>query len=149
MKVSGPDSGAGLVPPDGATGAEPAGATEGQPSDASGAQPTEGAERAFAETLAATPTGGPAATSPFATSPFATSPSGPAPGAHATGAIAAELDAGRLTPAAAVERVLEQVLARQLGNEAPAAVRERVRAALQEALESDPLLADKLRRLET
>ena len=66
---------------------------------------------------------------------------------NATTAIAGDLDTGRLTPAAAVDRVLEQVLAQQVGADAPAAVRERVRAALQDALENDPLLAEKLRRL--
>ncbi len=66
---------------------------------------------------------------------------------NATAAIAGDLDAGRLSPAAAVDRILEQVLAQQVGADAPPAVRERVRAALQDALENDPLLAEQLRRL--
>jgi len=61
--------------------------------------------------------------------------------------IASDLAAGRLGPRAAVEKVIEQVLSRQLGADAPAGVREKVRAALEDALENDPLLADKLRRL--
>ena len=148
MKVSGPDSGA--VPPDGATQAEPtetAGAQGQSPvgaagesgaSEASGVQRTEGSGRAFAEALVATAPGGAGSATPTAP---------PTAGGRATSAIAADFDAGRLTPAAAVDRVVEQVLTRQLGSDAPPAVRERVRAALQEALEGDPLLAEKLRRL--
>jgi hypothetical protein len=148
MKVTGPDSGAGLVPPDGgteteATGNAPVGPARGgetAASEASGIQPTEGSGRAFAETLAAIEAGGAGSTVAAATMP-------PTAGGRATAAIAGDVDAGRLTPAAAVERVLEQVLTQQLGSDAPAGVRDRVRAALQEALETDPLLAEKLRRL--
>ena len=43
--------------------------------------------------------------------------------------------------------MLDHVLAQQLGPDAPPAVRDQVRAALQETLENDPLLADKLRAL--
>ncbi len=152
MKVSGPNSGPGAGAAEAAAGAGPdeaAGPVDGAPksgstagigaTDATGAvERTEGTGRAFAEKLAAA--GTPAAAD--------------APGAaaqpaelHATAGIAADLEAGRLTPAAAVDKVLEQVLATQVGADAPAAVRERVRAALQDALENDPLLADKLRRL--
>ncbi len=157
MKVSGPDSGAGLVPPDGATeteatGTAPVGAGGGgetAASEASGVQPAEGGGRAFAETLAATAAGGAGstvATTTAAATPTTTTTTATA-GGRATAAIAADFDAGRLTPAAAVDRVLEQVLTQQLGSDAPAGVRDRVRAALQEALETDPLLAEKLRRL--
>jgi hypothetical protein len=69
----------------------------------------------------------------------------------ATADIAADLRAGHLPPRAAVDKVIDQVLDRvldgQLSTDAPPGVRERVRAALQEALESDPLLAEKLQRL--
>jgi hypothetical protein len=155
MKVSGPNSGPGIGAPDAAAGAGPdevAGAPEGASkagaageigaADASSAVGrTESSGRAFAEKLAAagTPSGSPAA-------PAATARP---PEPHATSAVAAALDAGQLTPGAAVDKVLEQVLARQVGADAPAAVRERVRAALKEALESDPLLAEKLKRLGT
>jgi hypothetical protein len=61
--------------------------------------------------------------------------------------LAADLQAGRLTPRAAVAEVLERVVAHQVGDDAPLAVRERVRAALEEALETDPLLAEKLKAL--
>ena len=62
--------------------------------------------------------------------------------------VAAELRSGTLTSRAAIEKVLDRVVARQVGPEAPAAVRDRVRAALQDAIENDPLLADKLRQLD-
>jgi hypothetical protein len=62
--------------------------------------------------------------------------------------LAADLDAGRLTPSGAIDKILDRVLARQVGPEAPAAVREQVRMALQEAIASDPMLADKLRQLD-
>jgi len=146
MKVSGPNSGPGVGAPDAAAGAGPdeaAGAVGGAAkADATGGvQRTEDAGRAFAEKLAA------AGTPPAHTGALAT-PARPAE-LNATTAIASDLDTGRLTPAAAVDRILEQVLEQQVGADAPAAVRERVRAALQDALENDPLLAEKLRRLST
>jgi hypothetical protein len=151
MKVSGPSSGAGTGAPDPAAGPdEAAGRVEGPAAQSgtlevgatdatSASQRTEGSGRAFAEKLATvgTPAGAPAG------SP---TPARPAE-LNGTAAIAGDLEAGRLTPAAAVDRVLEQVLAQQIGPDAPAAVRERVRAALQEALENDPLLAEQLRGL--
>jgi hypothetical protein len=146
MKVSGPNSGPGAGAPDPAGGAEAGEAagsatkTAGSKTDATGGiERTEDAGRAFAEKLAAAGAP-PAPTTPAAT---ATQPAELTP----TAAIASDLDAGRLTPAAAVDKMLEQVLAQQVGADAPPGVRERVRAALQEALENDPLLADQLRRL--
>lgn len=61
--------------------------------------------------------------------------------------IGAELRAGRLTPQAALERVIERVVDRQVGPGAPAAVKDKVGAALRQALEDDPTLADKVRAL--
>jgi hypothetical protein len=43
--------------------------------------------------------------------------------------------------------VVERVIDRQLGAGAPAAVREKLRASLRDALENDPLLAEKLKAL--
>ncbi len=144
MKVSGPNSGPGAGAPDAAAGAGPdeaAGAIGGsaKADAAGGAQRPEDAGRAFAEKLAA------AGTPPTPTAAPAT-PARPAE-LNATTAIASDLDTGRLTPAAAVDRILEQVLEQQVGADAPAAVREQVRAALQDALENDPMLAEQLRRL--
>lgn len=61
--------------------------------------------------------------------------------------LAADLKAGKLAPRAAIDKIVDRVVARQIGPETPAAVRDQVRAALQEAVESDPLLAEKLRQL--
>jgi hypothetical protein len=57
------------------------------------------------------------------------------------------VSAGRLSPDSAAERVLEQVLDRQLDPNAPVALRDQLRAALRDALESDPHLAESLRQL--
>ena len=81
-----------------------------------------------------------------------TAPPGPTAAARTNasapvGDIALELSAGRLSPAAALDQVIARILARQLGADAPAAVREQVGAALRDALESDPTLADKVRGL--
>jgi len=142
MKVTGPGTGPGAPPavPEASAGTDQAGA-------AGGARPSG---QAFADKLASV--GAPGAPDPAAAA--AGPPGGASPGVAAQGVggivspeIAADLAAGRLSPRAAVERVIEQVLSRQLGADAPAAVREKVRAALEDALENDPLLADKLRRL--
>jgi hypothetical protein len=65
----------------------------------------------------------------------------------AVGDLVADLRAGKISPQAALEKVIDRVLAQQVGPDAPPAVRERVGAALRQALEDDPLLADKLRKL--
>jgi hypothetical protein len=64
-----------------------------------------------------------------------------------TSDIAAELRAGKLPLAAAIDKVVDRVLDRQLGANAPAPIRDKVRAALREAIENDPLLAQKLKDL--
>jgi hypothetical protein len=61
--------------------------------------------------------------------------------------IGADLKAGKITPEAAVDKVVERILDRQLGASATAAVREQVGAALRESLADDPLLAAKVRAL--
>jgi hypothetical protein len=145
MKVTGPDAGstAPLEPTPGSAEAAPATADTDRSGRAvgvsagAGADAIEGSGKLFAEKL-----GG------------VTGPAGPDPAAAASREapivspdIATDLVGGRLDPQSAVNKVVEQVLTRQLGPDAPAAVREQVRAALQDALENDPLLADKLRRL--
>jgi hypothetical protein len=72
---------------------------------------------------------------------------GPRAGDVVVGDLAADLRAGKLTSRAAVDKILERIVARQVGPEAPAVVRDQLRAALQDAIETDPLLADKLRKL--
>jgi hypothetical protein len=63
------------------------------------------------------------------------------------GDLVADLRAGKVSAQAALEKVIDRVLAQQVGRDAPAAVRERVETALRQALEDDPLLADRLRKL--
>ena len=64
-----------------------------------------------------------------------------------TADLAADLKAGKISPQAAVDRVIDRVVDKQLGTNAPAAVREKLRAALENAVADDPLLADKIRGL--
>ena len=71
----------------------------------------------------------------------------PAAARSATADLAADLKSGKITPQAAVERVIDRVVDKQLGTNAPAAVREKLRAALETAVADDPLLADKIRGL--
>jgi hypothetical protein len=61
--------------------------------------------------------------------------------------LAAALKAGKLTPKAAVDQVIDRVVEKQLGTRAPAAAREKLRAALETAVADDPLLAEKIRTL--
>jgi hypothetical protein len=61
--------------------------------------------------------------------------------------IGADLKAGKLTPQAAIDKVIERVLDRQVGRKAGSAVREKLGAALRESLADDPLLAAKIRAL--
>jgi hypothetical protein len=77
----------------------------------------------------------------------ARSPAAAAVAAPPLGQLAADLAAGRISASAAVDRVVQQVLDRQLGTNAPAAVRAKVETALRDALETDPLLGEKLKRL--
>ncbi len=71
----------------------------------------------------------------------------PRPGLVTVDDLAAELRTGTLTPAAAIDKVVERVVARQVGPDAPTSVRDQVRMALRDAVENDPLLAEKLTRL--
>jgi hypothetical protein len=53
----------------------------------------------------------------------------------------------KLDPKAALDQVVERVLDRQLGANAPVALRTQLRDALRDTISSDPLLADRLRGL--
>ena len=64
-----------------------------------------------------------------------------------TADVAAELAAGRIDPKAALDRVIERIIDKQLGPGAPAPVREAVRAALENAVADDPVLTEKIRSL--
>jgi len=61
--------------------------------------------------------------------------------------IGAELKAGKLTPQAALERVVEHVVNRHLGKTASPARRAQLATMLRETLADDPLLAAKVRAL--
>ena len=61
--------------------------------------------------------------------------------------IGTALKAGKLTPQAAIDKVIERVLDRQVGRKAGPAVREKLSAALRESLADDPMLAAKVRAL--
>jgi hypothetical protein len=74
----------------------------------------------------------------------------PAARAREVGAVAdisKALQAGRITPQAALDRVVERIVARRVGKNGPAAVREKLGAALRQTLEDDPMLAAKVRTL--
>jgi len=61
--------------------------------------------------------------------------------------IASDLRAARITPEAAIDKVIDRIVARQLGIHASPAAREKIGAALRERLADDPLLAAKVRTL--
>ena len=67
--------------------------------------------------------------------------------ASAVADIGAELRAGRITAQAAIDKVVERVLDRQLGKQASVALRAKLGAALRETLADDPLLAAKVHTL--
>jgi hypothetical protein len=64
-----------------------------------------------------------------------------------TADVAAELATSRIDAKGALDRVIDRVIDKQLGPGAPAAVREKVRAALESAIADDPLLSEKIRSL--
>jgi hypothetical protein len=122
-KVTGPDGPSGNVPAGGADESRPAAATE---------------RPAFADKLKSA--GAPTAATETTAKEAARATS-------ATSDLAADLKAGKISPKAAVDRVIDRVVEKQLGTNAPAAVREKLRAALETAVADDPLLADKIRGL--
>lgn len=65
------------------------------------------------------------------------------------GKVSADLVAGRITPNAAVERVVNRILDQKVGAGASPAIRKSIETALRDAIESDPLLAEKIRALGT
>lgn len=67
--------------------------------------------------------------------------------ASAVSDIGAALKAGRLTPQAAIDKVIDRIVAQQLGIHAAPAAKEKIGAALRERLADDPLLSAKIRAL--
>lgn len=136
MKINGP----GQPPSPGVSGPEGPGTPEGIAQVKATIEPGKSfAEKVSGPRPAARPNEGPAKTERAS----ATARTGDI----AVSDLAADLKAGKLTPRAAIDKVLDRVVTRQIGSEAPAVVRDRVRAALQDAVENDPLLANKLRQL--
>jgi hypothetical protein len=64
-----------------------------------------------------------------------------------TADVAAELAAGRIDAKAALDRVIARVVDKKVGPNAPAAIREAVRAALESAVADDPVLGEKIKSL--
>lgn len=137
MKINGP----GQPPAPDASVAAEAADKAAKREGTTGASESPSSGKLFSEKLAAITargkTGGPQATGP-------SQPTGAVPVSD----VAADLRAGKLTPGTAVDKVVDRVLARQLGPDAPAGIRDRVRVALQDAVENDPTLAEKLTRLQ-
>jgi hypothetical protein len=61
--------------------------------------------------------------------------------------LGADLRAGRITPQAAIDKVIDRIVAKQLGIHAGPAAKEKLGGALREHLADDPLLAAKIRAL--
>src|SRR3569623_1363289 len=104
---------------------------------ASGATPADKAQKtgkAFAE-----PVSGATAAPPVAAASAAP------PGGIAVHDLAAALRSGQLDARSAVDKVIDRIVTAQLGPDAPTHVRDKVQAALRDALDDDPLLAGKLR----
>jgi len=136
MKVTGPSSG------------QP-GAPSGVGSSDDVKKPESGSGKAFAERMAPTT---PATTNATTNATTTTARDAAVSGAQraldtTVAQLAADLKAGRLQPREAVEKVVDQMVSTQLGAEAPAGVREKLRAALLDTLQNDPLLAEKLAEL--
>jgi hypothetical protein len=129
MKVNGPGTGATPEADKGPGAADAA----GKPTGAAGPDKTAHVGRSFTETLAA--------------SQPAAHPEHVGGADALTADIAADLKAGKLDPKAALDKVVERVLDRQLGANAPVAMRNQLRDALRDTISSDPFLADRLRGL--
>ena len=61
--------------------------------------------------------------------------------------IGKALRSGQIKPQTALDRVVERIVARRVGPNGPAAVKEKLSAALRQTLEDDPMLAAKVRAL--
>lgn len=136
MKVTGP----GQPPTPGSEGAPPVGAAKSEradsPEKALAEKATEG-KKSFAEKVSG----------PRTTAAAATAPVGKPAGDVAVRDLAADLRSGKIDARTTVDKLVDRVLAVQLGPEAPAGVRDTLRATLRDAVETDPVLADKLRQL--
>ena len=140
MKINGP----GQPPAPGASG-ETEGPEGKAGQAASGVSPSSGAApadktlksgKSFAETV-----------SGVAPARTAAAPASNAPAGVAVHDLAAALRTGQLDARTAVDKVIDRVVSAQLGPDAPTHLRDKVQAALRDAVDDDPLLAEKLRGL--
>jgi hypothetical protein len=116
----------------------PAGVPGGGDADAGGVQAPRPTGEKFADKL-----GGPGGPS----GPGGPGgPSGPK-GADPIAAIAADVKAGKLTPQQAVDKILDLTVDKGAAAHLPAKVKEKIRADLEALVASDPLLAQKARRI--
>ena len=75
-------------------------------------------------------------------------PGGPGgPAADAVRAVAAELEAGKLTPKQAVDKLMDLAVADGPAAKLPRKVQDKLRGELEDLLRSDPYLAGKVRRV--
>jgi hypothetical protein len=140
MKINGPGQPPvagvpGQGSPDGPADAVEASRAPGS-AGAAPADRTQKSGKSFAETVAGAAPARPAGASAL-----------DRPAAVAVHDLAEALRAGRLEGRQAVDKVIDRVVAAQLGPDAPTHVRDKVQAALRDAVEDDPLLAEKLRGL--
>ncbi len=61
--------------------------------------------------------------------------------------LGADLRAGKMTAQAAIDKVIDRIVAKQLGIHAGPAAKQKIGGALRERLADDPLLAAKIRAL--
>jgi len=106
---------------------------------ASGTTPADKAQKT-GKTFAETVSGATAA-------PPAAAASAARPGGIAVHDLAAALRSRQLDARSAVDKVIDRIVTAQLGPDAPTHVRDKVQAALRDALDDDPVLAEKLRGL--
>ncbi len=86
--------------------------------------------------------GAQAAQSSEAAATVSTQQAGRAPEmAQVVGDLSADLKAGRLSPEAAVDSLVQRILDRQLGSEAPPALRQELETALRATLAEDPFVS--------
>ncbi|HEY2903475.1 MAG TPA: hypothetical protein VGL59_23020 [Polyangia bacterium] len=131
MKVTGPGSGPGALPSE-------LGEAQGplQTGEKPGIERPQGGAPASSERLA----GGTGVAQTEAAAARA-------PGVVGTHDIAAALRAGALPPAAAMDQLIDRIVNQQLSPAAPTTLRDSLRETLRDVLETDPMLAAKLREI--
>jgi hypothetical protein len=116
------------------------GPSSGQPSEGVGDAPDveRSGGKGFAGALGKTES---------ASGPAAQGPAAPPSSQSFVGDIGQRLESGEITPADAVDEVVDRVLDDKLGLDASPTLRSQVEGFMREKLDSDPLLAEKLKSL--